>query len=503
LENIQNIHPEYRKSVASTLKWLAFSLRPLYIEEVAEIFILDHEQALPFDEEGKFDSAEDVLEHLSGLVTPILVDIGYESKKPLWRKNKRKFTEIKFAHFSIQEYLLSGRLHETQACFSIHEQASHLHISESCLAYHLHLSKTILATEETVTTHALWDYVFRNWAFHLERVPRECWPASAKDGTDRILEPQSQALLNMVRGSNPDANDNSDFEVSLETLGAPLYYICRKCLMPIASHLIEEGAGVNEISSNAKHGTALQAAAYRGDNGLVILLLEHGAEIDMEAGYYGTALATAAFTGRIETVQFLLDHGADISAKGGRHGSALATAAFAGNVEAVQLLLDHGANFNVEGGIHGSALATAASWDGIEIMQFLLDQGADVNAKGGLYGNALQTAIASGSEDCVELLLSRGAEIKPLRGQEWDELSERFDQIGARAEYRQEVIQRLRTYGENPQALVEWEREKRKKRQREERERKEREREEREREKQKKREREEEEEEQTDSSEDF
>jgi hypothetical protein len=89
------IDPKYQKEVASTLKWLAFSLRPLRLEELAEIFILDHESDPPFHDDDRLLQSEDVLMYLPGMVT----------------KDKDGYNPIKIrlAHFSIKEYLMSER----------------------------------------------------------------------------------------------------------------------------------------------------------------------------------------------------------------------------------------------------------------------------------------------------------------------------------------------------------------------------------------------------------
>ena len=62
----------------------------------------------------------------------------------------------------------------------------------------------------------------------------------------------------------------------------------------------------------------------------------------------------------ISLVEILLDHGADVNVQGGRYGNAL-QAAIAGHAacEAIQLLLGHGANVNAEGGAFGTALQAA------------------------------------------------------------------------------------------------------------------------------------------------
>ena len=61
---LQGIDPEYQKQVASVLKWLAFSIRPLLLDELAEVFILDHEKDVPFDENDRLFTVEEVLSYL-------------------------------------------------------------------------------------------------------------------------------------------------------------------------------------------------------------------------------------------------------------------------------------------------------------------------------------------------------------------------------------------------------------------------------------------------------
>jgi hypothetical protein len=65
---LTGIDPEFHKQVASVLKWLCFSVRPLYLEEAAEIFILDPESDPAFDPEKRLFEPDQVLRYLRGLV---------------------------------------------------------------------------------------------------------------------------------------------------------------------------------------------------------------------------------------------------------------------------------------------------------------------------------------------------------------------------------------------------------------------------------------------------
>ncbi|KAK2046156.1 hypothetical protein LZ31DRAFT_462908, partial [Colletotrichum somersetense] len=54
------------------------------------------------------------------------------------------------------------------------------------------------------------------------------------------------------------------------------------------------------------------ASAY-GRNKIVQILLDHGADVNMQGGEYGNALGAASVKGHDKIVQMLLDHGADAS----------------------------------------------------------------------------------------------------------------------------------------------------------------------------------------------
>jgi ankyrin repeat protein len=56
----------------------------------------------------------------------------------------------------------------------------------------------------------------------------------------------------------------------------------------IAKLLIEKGADVN--AQGGFYGNALQAASYEGHEAIAKLLIEKGADVNAQGGYYGNAL---------------------------------------------------------------------------------------------------------------------------------------------------------------------------------------------------------------------
>ncbi|KAJ5642275.1 hypothetical protein N7490_006275 [Penicillium lividum] len=178
--------------------------------------------------------------------------------------------------------------------------------------------------------------------------------------------------------------------------------------------LLENGAEVN--AQGGFYGNALQAASYEGHDKIVQLLLEKGAEVNAQGGACGNALQAASLRGYDTTVQLLLEKGAEVNAQGGYYGNALQAASIKGHDKIVQLLLEKGAEVNAQGGYYGNALYTASIKGHDKIVQLLLDKGAEVNAQGGSYGNALYAASIKGHDKIVQLLLEKGAEVNAQGG---------------------------------------------------------------------------------------
>ncbi|KAL6825903.1 hypothetical protein J3E69DRAFT_335339 [Trichoderma sp. SZMC 28015] len=176
-----------------------------------------------------------------------------------------------------------------------------------------------------------------------------------------------------------------------------------------AALLLDKGCNPD----NYVHGSSLLCFAVRNAEWSVKLLLEAGADPNIQCRYcpYGCALETAVRLGRIGSAKMLIKYGADVNLTPTgiweAYGSPLAAAANGGSLECIKLLLEHGANANaqLENGEYGSALAAAANGESLQCVQLLIANGANVNArlKCGRYGSALGAA-RFGQKKTVEII---------------------------------------------------------------------------------------------------
>lgn len=176
----------------------------------------------------------------------------------------------------------------------------------------------------------------------------------------------------------------------------------------------EEGLyGSPSLSETSSHESSqsyidLEAAILKGDGEAVRQLIEAGEDVNAEMhGVYGSALWAAIASmekGDVAIIKMLLDKGADTNIQGGEDGNPLAFAADKGEEKLLSELISHGADVNVASGRYGNALMTASYKGHKEIVRLLLANGAEFKAQSGSFRNALEAARHGGHEEVAELL---------------------------------------------------------------------------------------------------
>jgi hypothetical protein len=182
---LTNIDKDYQEEARRALMWLAFSQRPLRIEEVAEAAVVDPERDSPFDpEERLHDSCNDIVEILGSLVTVSWKSVSGDASSDTWviagdatsdnRNGDWPGEEIRLAHFSVKEYLLSDRVEKSSASgFKATSVEADYFISASCLLYILHYdeSDSKATSPDDLECFPLLQYACKFWYAHAKSIP--------------------------------------------------------------------------------------------------------------------------------------------------------------------------------------------------------------------------------------------------------------------------------------------------------------------------------------------
>ncbi len=163
-----------------------------------------------------------------------------------------------------------------------------------------------------------------------------------------------------------------------------------------------------DVNANSGPGKPLHyAVGGYGYPEIVQLLLSKGADVDA-VGPDGTALSLAAARDSLELVLLLLEHGADPNLEDYKGKRPLHNAARRGNEQIGKALLDHGADINARMIGSETPLHEAMKYRHLSMMKFLLDNGADVNAETA-QGTLLDEAEREQRKEMCSLLLKYGA----------------------------------------------------------------------------------------------
>lgn len=203
---------------------------------------------------------------------------------------------------------------------------------------------------------------------------------------------------------------------SQETLNDALWALCEARPKPdtlkIAQLLLDSGAQVNS-QAGFYNTTPLHGAARNGSLELVKLLVSKGAKINAVDKEFSMPLAKAVQADNLEIAKFLLEHGADKTIN--HSDTEFQTAIFkARSAKMAQLLIANGANVSESDKKGLSVLLHAvANYLDFDLLKVLLQNGADINAQDKSGTTALlwagQHPYESDDKNCVQFLLENGA----------------------------------------------------------------------------------------------
>ena len=395
---LREINKANREHARRLLQCLTVALRPLRVEEFAEILAINFntpsQEGIPqLNPNWRWaDQHQAVLSTCSSLIA--IVDDGGSKV-------------VQFSHFSVKEYLTSDRL----ACSSrdvsqyhIVLEPAHTILAQACLGVLLRLDDRV--DKYNVGGIPLVMYAAQYWVDHAQF---EKVASRIRDAMNYFFDADKPHWAAWCRVQMIDKKWSSFYPEELQDV-FPLYYASLGGFYDLAEHLV--GKHPEQINARGgRMGTPL-VAALRGKHFEVAELLHrNGADVDVRDKYEDTLLREACRGQVPDIVQWLLNHGADANGRG-QYSPPLTAAASSGCLKEVQMLLEHNADIHIRfSGM--TPLHAAADSDvlpnKVDIMQVLLDYGAIIDAEDIRGRTPLQLALEKRRDDIATWLKERGA----------------------------------------------------------------------------------------------
>ncbi|KAI0379596.1 hypothetical protein F5Y04DRAFT_290200 [Hypomontagnella monticulosa] len=389
------------------LQWLSYSIRPLRLEELADVVAVNVKSDPRFDPELRFSEPRDMLTICSSLVT---LSTNAEDGS-----GGEAAEQIRLAHLSVREYLISDRILVGKAArYSVQDVSAHDSISQICLAYILQFDDPKLHRGAIVERFPLANYAARHWPRHVRASGKE------SDGVVLLvmeLFSSRGVFINWVRLSKSKATLLASTNIYSDA--APLNYAVVVGLKELVRRLLE-GVDLNKYCM--LYESALLAAATEGFDDTIKLLLDKGVEVDDRYGKLGSALGAAAAGGHGKVVKTLIKAQANINQPGGFYGGALQAASVGGYTEIVEDLINAGADVHTYGGHYNTALHAAAYRGHDAIVRRLLNAGADMEATGKRGRTPLILASLAGQFKTARLLIDNGSNVNSRCRDGWTAL---------------------------------------------------------------------------------
>ena len=442
---LRDINEGNREHARRLLHCIAVAVRPLRVEELAEILAFDFDGAeggIPkFHADWRsIDQEWAVLSTCSSLITVV------DSIDDFFGKCR----VVQFSHFSVKEFLLSDRLRSSTdvSRYRILPGPAHTILAQACLGFLLHLD--VPTDDETGECFPLAMYAAVQWVEHAKF--RDV-ASRVKDGMLSLFDPDKHHLAAWLGIYDMD---NSYAPPSIPN---PLYYAASCGFHDLIKHLVNSHPQLINTVSGC-YGFPLVAALKEKHFEDAEFLLQHGGRVDIWGEYGMTPLEISIhpdwLDGDIDAVSFLLRHGADPNVRGSDLVTPLHVAALNTMVEVVKLLLNNGADVDprdntgktpllrvddfldfLDDGdqardmtclvlLNYGASVNAQDNDGdtpllralrskhsLSVSQILLKHGADPNLRNNAGENSLHVAINARFYDCdiVRLLLRHGVNV--------------------------------------------------------------------------------------------
>jgi hypothetical protein len=403
---LKEIKKPNRDHARRLLQCLVVAIRPLRVEELAEVLVVDFDNAdgIPkLNPNWRWEDEEQaLLASCSSLIAIVESD---------------KSRVVQFSHFSVREFLTSTRLATSSGDvlrYHIALEPAHTILGQACMSILLRSDDRDEQSSNGVGNNSpLAGYAAEHWAAHAQFGQVSSCLRTSMESLFDLDKPYFAAWLRLYDIDTLSPEDSTFFMFTpsdSERRGAsPLYYAALCGFQNLVQNLIVKyPQHVN--ASGGSYLTPLVAALARKHFQTAELLRLSGADPNVQYYVGNTPLHSAAYYGDVEMVQVLLNLKADVNM--GEAGSSPLDYSL-GNPSGfvvAQLLLAHGADVNARNNEGSTPLHTMTNMGQIEVIRELLERGANVGAEDEDGRTPFSLAKERGYDEIMKLLSEHGAE---------------------------------------------------------------------------------------------
>ena len=400
---LREIKKPNRDHARRLLQCLVVAIRPLRVEELAEVLAIDFDYAegIPkLNASWRWEDQErGLLTSCSSLIA--IVDTG-DSRV------------VQFSHFSVKEYLTSERLASSSqdvSRYHITFETAHTMLAQACVSVLLQLDDHD-KRDDVAKNAPLAVYAAEYWARHAQFGD----VVSRIKGMEHLFDvdkPYFAAWRRLydIDIRSPNSSVFIQFQVSetVTNTGTPLYYAAHCGFANLVEQLIAKHPQHVDAIGGSYRTPAVAALAGRHFQ-LAQVLHRNKSSVDPRGIFENIPLHSAAYYGDLEMVQVLLEYEVDVNAQNVLGSTPLNYASRNGHrndPRVARLLITHGADPNISGpGWDGFTSLHHASINGrVEIVRLLIEHGANVEMKDFKGRTPLDVASGIQREEIVKLLL--------------------------------------------------------------------------------------------------